>query len=126
VTGDHDSRARTIVRHRNHVSRIDLRQLRRSAGDDKELEVELLGLFKVQAKIQLELMTLAKLESDFRLAVHTLKGAALAIGAMSIVQVISELEALSPAAPTERRQKLVARLAQEVAAAEAEISRLTA
>ena len=106
-------------------ARLDLHHLRQSAGEDRLLAAELLNLFRVQAKVQLDLVKLAKLESDYRMALHTLKGAALAIGAKTIVEVIAELDTL-PMARSARRLELISRLAEEVAATEAEILNLTA
>ncbi|HEY7765744.1 MAG TPA: hypothetical protein VIB38_12205 [Aestuariivirgaceae bacterium] len=90
------------------------------------MAAELLNLFRVQAKVQLNLISLASLESDYRMALHTLKGAALAIGAKMIVEVIAQLDALPIADGSLRRQELISKLAEEIAATEAEIASLTA
>jgi hypothetical protein len=127
VTADKRNRAgQELPASHKGAARLDLHDLQRSAGEDRHLAAELLNLFRVQAKVQLDLIRLAKLESDYRMALHTLKGAALAIGARSIVEVIAELDALPMAGQTAPRQKLVTRLAEEIAATEAEIARLTA
>jgi HPt (histidine-containing phosphotransfer) domain-containing protein len=121
AAGDPSASAST---ERRQACGLDLDHLRRSTGDDRDLEVELLSLFKVQARVQGGLISMAKLPSDYRRAVHTLKGAALAIGATAIVKTAAELEAITLAGHPEIRRKLIAKLAEEIAAVEAEIERL--
>jgi HPt (histidine-containing phosphotransfer) domain-containing protein len=126
VTGNKGNRASQRPAPLRRGGRLDLHHLRQSAGEDTLLAAELLNLFRVQAKVQLNLISLASLESDYRMALHTLKGAALAIGAKMIVEVIAQLDALPIADGSLRRQELISKLAEEIAATEAEIASLTA
>jgi HPt (histidine-containing phosphotransfer) domain-containing protein len=103
---------------------LDLEHLRRYTLNDKTLETELLALFRVHARVQLDLLSIAAVPADFRYAVHTLKGAALGIGATAIASTARQLEALGyPGEPTLRRG-MMQRLAQEIEATDAEIARL--
>jgi HPt (histidine-containing phosphotransfer) domain-containing protein len=103
---------------------LDLQHLRRYTADDRTLEVELLSLFKVQAQLQAQLISMAKLASDYQRALHTLKGAALAIGANAVARTAIELEAIALGAEPAARRNLIDRLGQEIAAVEAEIETL--
>jgi HPt (histidine-containing phosphotransfer) domain-containing protein len=105
---------------------LDVDHLRRYTLDDKVLEAELLGLFRVQARVQLDLISIASLPADYQFAVHTLKGAALVIGAKAIVASTRELEALGFPANAARRRQLINRLADEISATDAEIVKITA
>jgi HPt (histidine-containing phosphotransfer) domain-containing protein len=105
-------------------SRLDLEHLRRYTADDRLLEVELLSLFKVQARLQSQLIAMAKLPSDYRRALHTLKGAALAIGANAVAVMAAELESMALGTEPAARRKLIDRLGEEIAAVEAEIEAL--
>jgi HPt (histidine-containing phosphotransfer) domain-containing protein len=103
---------------------LDLEHLRRYTADDRTLEIELLSLFKVQARLQAQLIAMAKLPSDYQRALHTLKGAALAIGATAIASTVSKLESMPLGTEPVARQGLIDRLAKEIAAIEAEIETL--
>jgi HPt (histidine-containing phosphotransfer) domain-containing protein len=105
-------------------SRLDLEHLRRYTADDRMLEVELLSLFKVQARLQSQLIAMAKLPSDYRRALHTLKGAALAIGANAVATTAAELESMALGTQSDARRRLIDRLTEEIAAVEAEIAAL--
>lgn len=107
-----------------YVSCLDREHLRRYTGDDRTLEVELLSLFKVQARLQAHLISMAKLPSDYQRALHTLKGAALAIGANAVAGTAAELESMKLGGHQAARRKLIDRLAAEIAAVEAEIEAL--
>lgn len=102
-------------------SRLDLEHLRRYTAEDRMLEVELLSLFKVQARLQAQLVAMAKLPSDYQRALHTLKGAALAIGANAVAITAAELESMALGTEPAARHKLIDRLTEEIAAVEAEI-----
>jgi HPt (histidine-containing phosphotransfer) domain-containing protein len=104
---------------------IDLGQLRRHTQDDRGLESELLGLFRVQARVQLNVISIATKSADFRLAVHSLKGAASAIGAKAIAATTAELEAVGFNGDTATRRLLTKKLADQVTATLAEIAEIT-
>lgn len=102
---------------------FDTDHLRRYTLGDPALEKELLGLFRAQARLQLDLISAAVCARDFNASVHALKGAALAMGAMDIAETTAKLEAVDFEADATERQRLVERLRLQVAAAEAAIAR---
>lgn len=108
------------------ASRLDLEHLWRYTLEDKALQTEVLELFRVQARVQLDLISIATLPGDFNLAVHTLKGAALVIGAKAIVGTTKELETLRFSTDAAKRRRLIQRLAEEIALVEAEIAEIVA
>jgi HPt (histidine-containing phosphotransfer) domain-containing protein len=108
-----------------HPSWIDLGQLRRHTQDDRALESELLGLFRVQARLQLNVISIARKPADYRLAIHSLKGAALAIGAKPIAATAAELEAIGLTGDAAMRRRLMKTLADQVTATLAEIAEIT-
>jgi hypothetical protein len=103
---------------------FDTSHLGRYTLGDMALEKELLGLFRVQARLQLDLISSATCAGDFGISVHALKGAALALGAWSIARTTSELEEIDFAADPLKRRQLVERLRSEIDAAEAAIARM--
>jgi HPt (histidine-containing phosphotransfer) domain-containing protein len=103
---------------------LDLEHLRRCTSGDRTLEVELLSLFKVQARLQAQLIAMARLPSDYQRALHTLKGAALAIGANAVANTAAKLESMPLGAEPAPRRLLIDKLAKEIAAVEAEIETL--
>lgn len=104
---------------------LDLEHLRRYTLDDKTLQSELLALFRVHARVQLDLLFIATLPTDFRHAVHTLKGAALGIGANAIAATTRQLESVGFSGEPHLRRHLMQRLAEEIEATDAEIARIT-
>ena len=71
---------------------IDLSHLSRQCGGDVQLEHELLALFAEQCTTQLAIITAAT-GTTGRDAAHTLKGAALAIGAWQVADAAHHMEA---------------------------------
>ena len=71
---------------------FDLDHLRRYTLDDPALERELLGLFLAQAEVARSQLALAGSVEDWRLAAHSLKGSALAVGAVAIADLSARLE----------------------------------
>jgi HPt (histidine-containing phosphotransfer) domain-containing protein len=119
-----DDRAAHAPARRRHGSGLDREHLRRCTADDRALEVELLSLFKVQARLQAHLISMAKLPSDYQRALHTLKGAALAIGANAVAATAAELESMKLGAHQAARRKLIDRLTAELAEVDSEIEAL--
>jgi HPt (histidine-containing phosphotransfer) domain-containing protein len=111
---------------RQGASAIDLEHLRQYTLGDVALQSELLELFRVQARVQLDLISIAALPEDFNLAVHTLKGAALVIGARGIVATARELETQPFPHEAAKRRQLTRLLAEQIAAIEAEIAEILA
>jgi HPt (histidine-containing phosphotransfer) domain-containing protein len=107
------------------VAWLDLEHLRRYTLDDTTLQSELLALFRVHARVQLDLLFIATLPTDFRHAVHALKGAALGIGANAIAATSRQLESVGFSGEPRLRRQLMQRLAEEIEASDAEIARIT-
>ena len=86
---------------------IDTAHLARYTMGDVKLERELLGMFDVQLR---ELLTaLEKARGDVRawkLAAHTLKGAARAVGAFPLAETALALEKEGPSAPDVLMERL--------------------
>jgi HPt (histidine-containing phosphotransfer) domain-containing protein len=102
---------------------FDTDHLRRYTLGDAALEKELLGLFRAQARLQLDLIAAAACAEDFSASVHALKGAALAMGAKEIAETTAKLETVDFEADPAERKGLVERLRMQVAAAEAAIAK---
>ncbi len=71
---------------------FDLDHLRRYTLDDPALECELLGLFLAQAENARTQLALAGSVEDWKLAAHSLKGSALAVGAVAIANLSACIE----------------------------------
>lgn len=82
---------------------IDLDHLDRYVFGDAALLAEILGIFKEQASGLSERMSPAMAEDDWRLAAHTLKGAARGVGAWALGEAAERAE---KAAPNERAAAL--------------------
>ncbi len=79
---------------------LDTGHLARATFDDRELETELLDLFRDQCRRLAPLMAGDGPGAERREAAHTLKGAARAIGAARLAAVLERLEtALAADAP---------------------------
>lgn len=103
----------------NAVSGIlDLAHLARCTQGDRALESEILTLYMEQAREQIRLVHEAREKEALRRAVHTLKGAALAVGVRSVAGTAERLEELDLEAACEARTALLVTLASDVAAAE--------
>lgn len=107
---------------------IDLVHLARQCLGDPELEAELLGLFRLQAReltAQLSSSPLSSLESKAKIA-HRIRGSALAVGAGRVASAAGLIEELALAAGDQRpaEASAVATLLSAVAEALAEIERI--
>ena len=74
---------------------LDLVHLRRFTLGDQALEREILDLFITQAPITLAALKSAIVERDWRIAAHTLKGSARAVGAWPVARIAEYAEGLS-------------------------------
>jgi HPt (histidine-containing phosphotransfer) domain-containing protein len=74
---------------------LDLVHLRRFTLGDQALEREILDLFITQAPITLAALKAAITERDWRIAAHTLKGSARAVGAWPVARIAERAEGLS-------------------------------
>jgi len=74
---------------------LDLAHLRRFTLGDQNLELEILGLFITQAPITLAALNAAATDRDWRIAAHTLKGSARAVGGSRVARLAERAEQLS-------------------------------
>jgi HPt (histidine-containing phosphotransfer) domain-containing protein len=107
---------------------LDLVHLARQCLGDHQLEAELLGLFRLQARAaakELADSQTMSLESRARLA-HKLRGSALAVGAQRVASAARRLEELAAAGGDQRPAEAPALAALLAALAEAlaEIERI--
>lgn len=77
---------------RDITGAVDFKYLETYAAGDMDLVDEVLGLFREQAALWSPLMDPAKPSEGWRDAVHTLKGAARGIGAMTLAQACERAE----------------------------------
>lgn len=78
------------------ASPLDRTHLSRQTFGDRKLEREVLDLFRTQSPIYLGRVKAARSDSEWREAVHTLKGSARAIGAWRIAEAAERAEAGNP------------------------------
>ena len=97
---------------------LDLAHLRRYTLMDESLERELLTLFREQARLQYAAALGAPDQDAFRLAIHTLKGTARAIGAVAVAQVTETIERLRLDHVEARSHAEMLELARAIGAAE--------
>lgn len=71
---------------------FDPAHLERYTGDDVELQRELIALMLDQAERCLGLMMIAREETDWRTAVHTLKGSSRGVGAFALGDLCDQVE----------------------------------
>ena len=107
---------------------LDLVHLARQCLGDHELEAELLGLFRLQARAltaQLSGSAPLSLESKAKIA-HTLRGSALAVGARRVASAAWRIEELASAAGDQgsAEARAIAALLSAVAEALTEIDRI--
>ena len=74
---------------------FDRAHLSRYTMDSADLEREILGLFLLQLPSTIESIERAETAADWKLATHTLKGAAASIGAKRLQAISAELERLT-------------------------------
>ncbi|HEY7458875.1 MAG TPA: Hpt domain-containing protein [Xanthobacteraceae bacterium] len=114
--------AKAVVAH--DAGAIDLVHLRQVTFGDEVLAREVLGLFDAQAERLLATVVSARDERARREAAHTLKGAALGVGARAVADAAADLEAV--AGDPERFGGALAHLSALVAVARLAIAGLTA
>jgi HPt (histidine-containing phosphotransfer) domain-containing protein len=74
---------------------VDLEHLRRFTLGDPGLELEILQLFIKQAPLTLEALQAAVADRDWKIAAHTLKGSARAVGAWRVARLAEAAEGMS-------------------------------
>jgi HPt (histidine-containing phosphotransfer) domain-containing protein len=97
------------VEHENQPNNaiFDLEHLQRYTMDNESLFKELIGLFFDQMPVLLKQLAAAKDEYSWKLASHTLKGSASAIGANAICSTAAALESVGVHGNALRKQKLL-------------------
>jgi HPt (histidine-containing phosphotransfer) domain-containing protein len=98
------------------VSRVvfDRSHLTQYTTESSALEREIIGLFTAQLPGILDQLLNGNSGADWRIATHTLKGSALAIGACKIGDLARELEPANGPGKGEERKKLLSELVQAI------------
>jgi len=102
---------------------LDLEHLGRYTIGNRELEEELLRLFRAQLQTQARIIAQTTDAEAWRFATHTLKGVARAIGAWAIAETAEQLEHLGDTRDSGQRRRLLTALEGQIAACEREIAR---
>jgi HPt (histidine-containing phosphotransfer) domain-containing protein len=103
---------------------LDLDHLARYTLGNRELERELLRLFRAQIRAQVTGVAQARDAQAWRFATHTLKGVARSIGAWAIADTADKLEQLGHDGDRGDYGRLMVALAAQIAACEREIGRI--
>lgn len=82
--------------------------------DSPDLEREIVGLFVAQLPAILDRLQNVDSREDWRIATHTLKGSALAIGACKIGDLAKKLEPVNSPEQEAKRKKLLSGLVRAV------------
>jgi len=105
---------------------IDRNYLARFTLGNTALEREVLELFARQLLVYVEQLQAADTQKDWKLAAHTIKGSALAVGAQRVANLAHRAECLDLDAGPEDRERLRRQAADAVAAASDEACRYIA
>ena len=103
---------------------LDPDHLARYTMGNRELERELLRLFRAQIRAQVTGIAQARDAQAWRFATHTLKGVARSIGARAIADTAEKLEQLGHDGERGAYGRLMVALAAQIAACEREIERI--
>jgi HPt (histidine-containing phosphotransfer) domain-containing protein len=95
-----------VIFDRSHLAQYTL--------DSPELEREIVGLFVAQLPAILDRLQNGDSREDWRVATHTLKGSALAIGACKIGDLARKLEPVNSPEMGAKRKKLLSGLVRAV------------
>jgi HPt (histidine-containing phosphotransfer) domain-containing protein len=102
---------------------FDLSHLRRYTDNDLELERELLSLFRLQIRQYAEKLTVITEPEEWRIATHSIKGAARSMGARKIAGTAEMLELAGPCSATGEGRSRIGELFRDLEACEAAIAR---
>jgi HPt (histidine-containing phosphotransfer) domain-containing protein len=102
---------------------LDLEHLGQYTIGNRELEEELLRLFRSQLRTQSRIIAETTDAEAWRFATHTLKGVSRAIGAWAIADTAEQLEHLGQARDSDLRRRLLNALEGQIVACEREIAR---
>jgi len=103
---------------------FDLAHLRRYTDNDFELECELLTLFRLQIRQYAERLVQVTDAEEWRIATHSIKGAARSMGAHRIAGLAEMLEASGPCGDKAEGRAMIADLVRDLEACEAAIARI--
>ena len=106
VKNSNRKKASEVVFDRAHLAQYTM--------DSPELEREIVGLFVAQLPGILDRLLNGNSGADWRIATHTLKGSALAIGACKIGELAKQLEPVNSPEQSEKRKKLLSGLVRAV------------
>ena len=93
---------------------LDREHLSRYTMDCEDLEREIVGLFLAQLPSIVDLLRGAVDEAGWRMATHTLKGSALAMGASRIAEIARQLESTSLPSCLDSKLVLISVLDREI------------
>jgi HPt (histidine-containing phosphotransfer) domain-containing protein len=105
---------RKLVRTKTVPVVFDRSHLAQYTMDSPDLEREIVGLFVAQLPAILDRLQNLSSRDDWRIATHTLKGSALAIGACKIGELAKKLEPVNSPKQDAKRKKLLAGLVRAV------------
>src|SRR5262245_9826156 len=103
---------------------FDLSHLRHYTDNDHELERELLSLFRLQIRQYAEKLASISEPEEWRIATHSIKGAARSMGARKIAGAAEMLELAGPCSDSGEGRAMIAGLFRDLEACEAAIARL--
>lgn len=103
---------------------LDLEHLARYTMGNRDLERELLRLFRTQLRAQVTGVAHARDAQSWRFSTHTLKGVARSIGARAVAGTAEQLEQLGHDGNRGVYRRLMMALAAQIAACEREIERI--
>ena len=106
--------ARKLVRTKTVPVVFDRSHLAQYTMDSPELEREIIGLFVAQLPTILDRLQNVSSGDDWRIATHTLKGSALAVGAYKIGELAKKLEPVNNPEQDAKRKKLLSGLVRAV------------
>ena len=106
--------AKKLVRTKTVPVVFDRSHLAQYTMDSPDLEREIVGLFVAQLPAILDRLQNVSSRDDWRIATHTLKGSALAIGACKIGDLAKKLEPVNSPDQDAKRKKLLSGLARAV------------
>ena len=103
---------------------LDLAHLARYTVGNRELEEELLRLFRAQLRAQVTAIAECRDADQWLFATHTLKGVARSIGAWAIAETAERLEQLGYRGDRGAYGRLMVSLAEQIATCEREMDRV--
>lgn len=87
--------------------KIDIAHLRRMAGDDESLMLEVLGLFREQGEVWQRLLDPDNETKDWMVGAHTIKGSARGIGAWELGEICAKAEEAATNSQLSRDEKYI-------------------